>query len=104
MSEELSRRDGPPLISAHLRSSSLISAHLPSPPLISPHLPRRDDLWSLLYMLLELLGGELPWHVTKDRDAVLAMKRAHEARPLAAPRHTSPHLATSRHISPHGSR
>ena len=35
-------------------------------------------------MLLELLGGELPWHVTKDRDAVLEMKRAHEADMLRA--------------------
>ena len=51
---------------------------------MSEELGRRDDLWSLLYMLLELLGGDLPWHVTKDRDAVLEMKRVHQAEMLRA--------------------
>ena len=33
-------------------------------------LGRRDDLWSLLYMLLELHGGQLPWQMTRDHDEV----------------------------------
>lgn len=40
-------------------------------------LGRRDDLWSLLYMLLELHGGQLPWNATRDHDEVLKLKRQH---------------------------
>ena len=37
----------------------------------------RDDLWSLLYVLLDLLCGKLPWSEAaknKDKAAVLNMK------------------------------
>ena len=51
---------------------------------LGEELGRRDDLWSLLYMLLELLGGELPWHALKERDTVLRMKQAHEVEMAAA--------------------
>ncbi|XP_004365699.2 casein kinase [Capsaspora owczarzaki ATCC 30864] len=37
-------------------------------------LGRRDDLWSLLYVLIELIAGELPWKNVEDRDAVGKMK------------------------------
>lgn len=37
-------------------------------------LSRRDDMWSLLYMLLELHGAQLPWSATRDHDAVLQLK------------------------------
>ena len=37
-------------------------------------LGRRDDMWSLLYMLLELHGASLPWSNTRDHDQVLMLK------------------------------
>lgn len=42
-------------------------------------LGRRDDLWSLFYMLLELHCGVLPWHSTRDHDKVLELKRELDA-------------------------
>jgi tau tubulin kinase len=47
-------------------------------------LSRRDDLWSLVYMLLELHGGALPWNATRDHDEVLRLKRAHVDEMLAS--------------------
>ncbi|KRZ73431.1 putative serine/threonine-protein kinase [Trichinella papuae] len=35
---------------------------------------RKDDLFSLLYLLTELMTGSLPWHNLYDRDEVLKMK------------------------------
>ena len=29
-----------------------------------------DDLWSLLYMLVEFINGHLPWRKIKDKDQV----------------------------------
>jgi len=37
-------------------------------------LSRRDDLWSLLYVLIEFAKGKLPWRRTKDKDEVGDMK------------------------------
>jgi len=34
----------------------------------------RDDLWSVLYMIIEFTTGSLPWRSERDRDKVGAMK------------------------------
>ena len=45
-------------------------------------LGRRDDLWALWYVLLELLRGALPWKCVKeDRARCEAAKRWYRARP-----------------------
>lgn len=36
---------------------------------------RHDDLWSLFYMLIEFLHGQLPWRKIKDKDQVGQIKR-----------------------------
>lgn len=36
---------------------------------------RHDDLWSLFYMLIEFLHGQLPWRKIKDKDQVGNIKR-----------------------------
>ncbi|KAJ3359945.1 Tau-tubulin kinase 1 [Allomyces javanicus] len=38
-------------------------------------LARRDDLWSVLYLLVEFLTGALPWRREKDRHAVYQQKK-----------------------------
>ncbi|CAG5081429.1 Oidioi.mRNA.OKI2018_I69.PAR.g9876.t1.cds [Oikopleura dioica] len=38
-------------------------------------LGRHDDLWSLFYMLVEMLIGQLPWRKIKDKDQVGQIKR-----------------------------
>ena len=38
-------------------------------------LGRRDDLWSLLYILIEFLSGDLPWGQIKDKDAIGNIKQ-----------------------------
>eukprot|EP01096_Ripella_sp_DP13-Kostka_P018283 TRINITY_DN9848_c0_g1_i1.p1 TRINITY_DN9848_c0_g1~~TRINITY_DN9848_c0_g1_i1.p1 ORF type:complete len:827 (+),score=356.27 TRINITY_DN9848_c0_g1_i1:189-2669(+) len=40
----------------------------------SKDLSRRDDLWSLLYVLIEFAKGQLPWRRIKDKDQVGEMK------------------------------
>eukprot|EP01095_Lingulamoeba_sp_RSL-Kostka_P009247 TRINITY_DN3185_c0_g2_i1.p1 TRINITY_DN3185_c0_g2~~TRINITY_DN3185_c0_g2_i1.p1 ORF type:complete len:360 (-),score=83.43 TRINITY_DN3185_c0_g2_i1:234-1313(-) len=40
----------------------------------SKDLGRRDDLWSLLYVLIEFSKGQLPWRRIKDKDKVGEMK------------------------------
>lgn len=37
---------------------------------------RHDDLWSLFYMLIEFLQGQLPWRKIKDKDEVGRIKRS----------------------------
>ncbi|KAI9168414.1 hypothetical protein H9P43_007786 [Blastocladiella emersonii ATCC 22665] len=39
-------------------------------------LARRDDFWSIFYLLVEFLTGQLPWRRERDRDAVYRIKRA----------------------------
>ncbi|KAL1519552.1 hypothetical protein AB1Y20_023067 [Prymnesium parvum] len=47
-------------------------------------LGRRDDLWSLFYMLLELHCGVLPWNNTRDHAQVLSLKRTFEKQMAAS--------------------
>jgi len=35
---------------------------------------RHDDLWSLFYMLIEFITGQLPWRRIKDKEQVGQMK------------------------------
>lgn len=36
----------------------------------SQEMGRHDDLWSLFYMLVEFLSGQLPWRKIKDKEQV----------------------------------
>ena len=35
--------------------------------LVSQEMGRHDDLWSLFYMLVEFMVGQLPWRKVKDK-------------------------------------
>ncbi|KAJ3356868.1 Tau-tubulin kinase 2 [Allomyces javanicus] len=50
----------------------------------SRELARRDDLWSVLYLLVEALTGSLPWRREKDREAVYAIKKVASGPALVA--------------------
>ncbi|KAH3846287.1 hypothetical protein DPMN_088586 [Dreissena polymorpha] len=39
---------------------------------------RHDDLWSLFYMLVEFLAGQLPWRKIKDKEQVGIMKEKYD--------------------------
>lgn len=39
---------------------------------------RHDDLWSLLYMLVEFINGSLPWRKIKDKEQVGQMKERYD--------------------------
>ncbi|KAL8622830.1 hypothetical protein ACOMHN_026951 [Nucella lapillus] len=39
---------------------------------------RHDDLWSLFYMLVEFMAGQLPWRKVKDKEQVGSMKEKHD--------------------------
>lgn len=39
---------------------------------------RHDDLWSLFYMLVEFLAGQLPWRKIKDKEQVGNMKEKYD--------------------------
>lgn len=39
---------------------------------------RHDDLWSLFYMLIEFVTGQLPWRRVKDKEQVGQMKEKYE--------------------------
>jgi len=39
---------------------------------------RHDDLWSLFYMLVEFLTGQLPWRKVKDKDQVGVIKEKYD--------------------------
>lgn len=36
-------------------------------PVLLQEMGRHDDLWSLFYMLVEFLVGQLPWRKLKDK-------------------------------------
>ena len=40
-------------------------------------LGRVDDLWSLLFMLVEFITGTLPWRRTKEKEVIAELKAAH---------------------------
>ncbi|KAJ6250497.1 tau-tubulin kinase 1 [Anaeramoeba flamelloides] len=42
---------------------------------IGQDLSRRDDFWSLFYLLVEFLKGELPWSRVKDRKLIFELKK-----------------------------
>ncbi len=39
---------------------------------------RHDDLWSLFYMLIEFITGQLPWRRIKDKEQVGQMKEKYD--------------------------
>ena len=39
---------------------------------------RHDDLWSLFYMLIEFVTGQLPWRRIKDKEQVGQMKEKYD--------------------------
>jgi serine/threonine protein kinase len=41
---------------------------------VGRELSRRDDLWSLVYVLVEMMVGQLPWRRIKDKDEILTHK------------------------------
>lgn len=43
---------------------------------------RHDDLWSLFYMLVEFVNGQLPWRKIKDKEQVGMMKEKYDHRLL----------------------
>lgn len=43
---------------------------------------RHDDLWSLFYMLVEFVNGQLPWRKIKDKEQVGLMKDKYDNRLL----------------------
>ncbi|XP_022248897.1 tau-tubulin kinase homolog Asator-like [Limulus polyphemus] len=43
---------------------------------------RHDDLWSLFYMLVEFVNGQLPWRKIKDKEEVGVMKEKYDHRLL----------------------
>eukprot|EP00009_Paramoeba_aestuarina_P004441 CAMPEP_0201515182 /NCGR_PEP_ID=MMETSP0161_2-20130828/6822_1 /ASSEMBLY_ACC=CAM_ASM_000251 /TAXON_ID=180227 /ORGANISM="Neoparamoeba aestuarina, Strain SoJaBio B1-5/56/2" /LENGTH=820 /DNA_ID=CAMNT_0047911943 /DNA_START=79 /DNA_END=2541 /DNA_ORIENTATION=+ len=50
----------------------------------SRDLGRRDDLWSVLYLLIEFALGQLPWRKERDKDKVGDMKVKHNNDELVA--------------------
>ncbi|KAG1672634.1 Tau-tubulin kinase Asator [Nymphon striatum] len=48
----------------------------------SAEMGRHDDLWSLFYMLVEFVNGQLPWRKIKDKEQVGMMKEVYDHRIL----------------------
>uniref|UniRef100_A0A8C5NY61 Tau tubulin kinase 2 n=1 Tax=Jaculus jaculus TaxID=51337 RepID=A0A8C5NY61_JACJA len=47
---------------------------------IKPEMGRHDDLWSLFYMLVEFVVGQLPWRKIKDKEQVGSIKERYDHR------------------------
>ncbi|KAI9143022.1 kinase-like domain-containing protein [Paraphysoderma sedebokerense] len=47
-------------------------------------LGRRDDLWSVFYLMVEFLSGQLPWRKEKDKDVVGEIKERYTNETLVA--------------------
>jgi len=45
-------------------------------------LSRRDDLWSVFYIIIEMLQGALPWGKLKEKDEIKQMKFTHSPEEL----------------------
>lgn len=45
---------------------------------VKKEMGRHDDLWSLFYMIVEFLTGQLPWRKIKDKEQVGLMKDKYE--------------------------
>ena len=45
---------------------------------VKKEMGRHDDLWSLFYMIVEFLTGQLPWRKIKDKEQVGLMKEKYE--------------------------
>lgn len=43
---------------------------------------RHDDLWSLFYMIVEFVNGQLPWRKIKEKEQVGLMKEKYDHRLL----------------------
>lgn len=48
-----------------------------SPPPVVQEMGRHDDLWSLFYMLVEFVVGQLPWRKIKDKVWTPLRRAAH---------------------------
>nr|XP_027194825.1 homeobox protein 2-like isoform X1 [Dermatophagoides pteronyssinus]XP_027194832.1 homeobox protein 2-like isoform X1 [Dermatophagoides pteronyssinus] len=69
----------PPRIAAGFRGTvryASINAHK------NKEMGRHDDLWSLFYVLIEMVNGSLPWRKIKDKDSVGLMKSTFDHRLL----------------------
>lgn len=59
---------------------------------------RHDDLWSLFYMLVEFMVGQLPWRKIKDKEQVGNLKETYDHRLML--KHLPPEFSTFlEHIS-----
>ncbi|TSR99422.1 Tau-tubulin kinase 2 [Bagarius yarrelli] len=45
---------------------------------VRPEMGRHDDLWSLFYMLVEFMVGQLPWRKVKDKEQVGNLKETYD--------------------------
>lgn len=48
-------------------------------------LSRKDDLWSIFYLFVELITGHLPWRKTNDKAVVAKLKTKYSLETLAKP-------------------
>ncbi|KAH0503331.1 Tau-tubulin kinase 2 [Microtus ochrogaster] len=53
---------------------------------------RHDDLWSLFYMLVEFMVGQLPWRKIKDKEQVGSIKERYDHRLML--KHLPPEFST----------
>ncbi|XP_054153034.1 tau-tubulin kinase homolog Asator-like [Oppia nitens] len=69
----------PPRVAAGFRGTvryASVNAHK------NREMGRHDDLWSLFYVLVEMVNGSLPWRKVKDKDSVGLMKASFDHRLL----------------------